>query len=342
MSDSNQILNSIKEELQNPIPDRSKILNTLMDLRRKAEFQQHLSDSEFFDIVGETFSLNPEFFMEKLFEKFRYNIGRLIGGEKLKEMDKYILEKFCLYDGEQILYEFKGNMKQEEMFDSWDSDSTMRVSVTSGNIFITNDRIIALGIVSVRGGRAVDNLFWALITGRSKRAERKKTTIEISAQQELPCYGYQFPIKNQFDLKKSHNGIRYREIVKNRAVIMRIYNLRFDYIDKIFEVVSKCKSRDDASQVLTNIKNIIVLSNVNKKIKAEWIVSLLHDSRAKEEYQHISDSEYVDIVGETYMLNPNFFLNSIYPKMKAWTFPSFLSIKEEIIEHIEILLEFYH
>ena len=58
MSDSNQILNSIKKELQNPIPVRSIIVNTLMDLRRKAEFQQHLSDAEFFDIVGETFSLN--------------------------------------------------------------------------------------------------------------------------------------------------------------------------------------------------------------------------------------------------------------------------------------------
>jgi hypothetical protein len=50
--------------------------------------------------------------------------------------------------------------------------------------------------------------------------------------------------------------------------------------------------------------------------------------RKNEEYQDISDSEYLDIVKETYRLNPQFFMDFIYPKMKSWRFPSFLSIKE--------------
>ncbi len=95
----------------------------------------------------------------------------------------------------------------------------------------------------------------------------------------------------------------------------------------------------NSKQVMDNITQ--ELQNPNPY--SNKILNLLWDLRRKAEFQqHLSDAEFFDIVGETFSLNPNFFLNSIYPKMKAWTFPSFLSIKEEIIEHIEILLEFYH
>ena len=64
-----------------------------------------------------------------------------------------------------------------------------------------------------------------------------------------------------------------------------------------------------------------------KRKRAELLLILRH-LRTREEYQDISDSEYLDIVRETYRLNPQFFMDFIYPKMKSWDFPSFLTIKE--------------
>ena len=54
-----------------------------------------------------------------------------------------------------------------------------------------------------------------------------------------------------------------------------------------------------------------------------------------EEYQCLSNSEYVDIVEATYKLNPQFFVKSIYRDMKSWRFPS-LNLKEENILKEEI------
>ena len=87
MSDVNEILNHIKEEFRNPKASAKKILKSLYDLRTKEEYQQ-LSDSDFFDIVGETFKMNPNFFMGKLYKNFRDKIVNIIGPEKLMEMEK--------------------------------------------------------------------------------------------------------------------------------------------------------------------------------------------------------------------------------------------------------------
>ena len=51
-----------------------------------------------------------------------------------------------------------------------------------------------------------------------------------------------------------------------------------------------------------------------------------------DEFTHLSDSDQVNIVLETYKLYPELFMNSIYPKMASWDFPSFLNVKEEIVE----------
>ena len=150
MSESSQILDILKEELQRPKPVSSKILNTLLDLRRKAEFQQ-LSDSDFFNIVGETFKIKPEFFMKKLYKSFRNKMGKLIGDEKLKEMERYILEKYYLTEGEQILLEFNGNITQNRKM-------TEPIFLNSASIFITNARMIAQGKLKGPYNRYIPNI----------------------------------------------------------------------------------------------------------------------------------------------------------------------------------------
>jgi len=69
--------------------------------------------------------------------------------------------------------------------------------------------------------------------------------------------------------------------------------------------------------------------------KKQEIKEFLLDLRISEEYQYLSNSEYVDIVEATYKLNPQFFMTSVYREMKSWRFPS-LNLKEENILKEEI------
>jgi len=106
-----QTFTDMKEEFEQV--DQSKISAFLSDLLSKKEYQL-LSESEFIDIVEEAFKSNPEVYMEKLYEKVRKRVKNLYGDEKLKEMEKNLVEKFSLYEGEQILFEFEGNISQLE------------------------------------------------------------------------------------------------------------------------------------------------------------------------------------------------------------------------------------
>ena len=58
MSDVSLAMNRIAEELKRPNPSKKKILNFLYDLQ--------LYDFEFLNIIGETYKLNPQFFMKTL------------------------------------------------------------------------------------------------------------------------------------------------------------------------------------------------------------------------------------------------------------------------------------
>ena len=313
-----------------------RILAYLYDLQTKNKSQE-LSDSEFFDAVGETFKLNPGFFMKELYQKFRGNMGRILGAEKRKEMEKYIIEKFCLLEGEQILYDLKGNIKQTELFEQKPSGkyktgtSPVKISVSSGNLFFTNYRIIAQGELKVSGGRSTSLLPTLLKryawTGDTIRAKRRKIIFESS-----PIFGYQFPIKLHWGLGKIkllHIVGYYVNIDKFRSNISikpTDKSKREEHLNKIFDILRK-----DANEVL-DVINEINETEILEKHKRTTILTILKSLFKSEEFTHLSDSDYLNIVKETYKLDPEFFMASIYPKMTVWDFPSFLSIKEELFE----------
>lgn len=103
--DINQIANKIYEEMSSADRSITRIVGYLDDLRTKEEYQS-LSNSGFYDIVGETFKLNPDIFMKRIYKKFSQYKNK-------SEMERHILEKHCLYDGEQILFEGSGKIRQD-------------------------------------------------------------------------------------------------------------------------------------------------------------------------------------------------------------------------------------
>ncbi|MFX1593671.1 MAG: hypothetical protein ACFFCL_13345 [Promethearchaeota archaeon] len=343
MSDSNQILNSIREEIQSPRPNAKNILKTVIDLRTNKKIQQP-SDSEFFDLVGESFKLNPDFFMKELYKTFMNKMGKIIGAEKRKEMEKYIIEKFCLVEGEQILYECKGNVKQTELIEQkasgkYKMDSfPLTISVSSGDIFLTNYRIIAHGLLKVKGGESSSWFVWTstlwVFTGGSKRREKKDDLIEAS-----PLFGYQFPIKNHWGLSKStllHLIAYFVQMEKIKGTISikpTDTSKREEDMSKIFDFLRK-----DANEVL-NVINELMETEKLEKWRTRYISNILKSLWKSEEYQQFSDSDKLYIVKATYELDPKFFMTSVYPKMMSWKFPSFLSVKEEVKTHIDKLNE---
>ena len=78
--------NMIKVELENPKPKATKILKQLFKFKKN-----QFNTPEYFEFIGETFKLNPEFFMKKLYKPLRVKIGKIIGDEKRTEMEKHIL-----------------------------------------------------------------------------------------------------------------------------------------------------------------------------------------------------------------------------------------------------------
>jgi len=149
-------------------------------------------------------------------------MGKLVGAEKLKEMEKYILEKYFLHEGEQIFFEFNGNLIQNRKM-------TEPFFIDSASFFFTNDRIIA--------------------QGKLKGPYNKYIS-------DLAFYGFVIPIKNNFRLRKVRNNIRYRVMVDDRQSEINLkialgesQAKREEIINKIFEMLCKEISEEYASKL---------------------------------------------------------------------------------------------
>jgi hypothetical protein len=248
MSNVNQIKDTIKEELEKAKSSPQVILSSLFSLQiltEGIEFDpkdewRYLPDIEFFDIVAETFNLNPDFFMEHIYRDVRKKVAKdmkqrrksrgisfMDSVREFKEqgyvgnlinMDKYIFEKYCLNEGEQILLESGGVIQFGGV-------------ISFGTFYLTNDRIISQ----------------CPLEGVSSSVRRKsKSIINISKQHK--CYGYMFPFISISRLKKLSNGVTFKAVMNGRAMRFKITIAKLpnreEHKNKIFEILSK-HSKDE-------------------------------------------------------------------------------------------------
>jgi len=182
---------------------------------------------------------NPEYYMKKLYGDVRKRILKLYGEEKLNEMEKYIIEKYCLYDGEQLLDVFYGNVRQIP------KKKSQEVNIL-GRFYITNNRIISQGELF---GMPYTGLYLPFLgqTGivSAKKRERKerpiKNKIASSIQQEIPCYGYNISYKNLFNLKKKKN-LEYQLKRENKTIVIKIRlpkENRAEHLDILYDILNK-------------------------------------------------------------------------------------------------------
>ena len=200
MSETEQIMERIINELQEPSPSKKKMVAYLFKNRS-------FPYTEIIEIVREIFQLHPEAYMEHLYKVVRKKIRKLYGHDTLKEMEKTIIEKHCLQDEEQILLEFDGMV---QLFENPKMKSR-GVSV-SGTVYVTNYRIIAQGAIIAMAG-----------SFSSGYPARKRI---ITQSRENWFYGYVFPIESISQLSRNlvNKGVNYN--VEGHGVSHKYQNIR--------------------------------------------------------------------------------------------------------------------
>ncbi|MFX0134604.1 MAG: BRCT domain-containing protein [Candidatus Hodarchaeota archaeon] len=288
MSELTLVMNNIKEALEMKKPSAKLILSYLDNFK---EEYQHLSDSDFFDIIGETFKLNPEFFMKSLYTKIWDKMGKLYGDEGRRMMERYIIEKFCLYSEEQILYECDGSVEQI-------LSKQYKISVQSGSIFVTNMRIIAQGKfrkATLTSGMGVLSLlapleaFLDAITEPSKTKGIKQGLIDSSLQQELPCYGYMFPIKNIFDLRKETKKTFTYKII--HTILTKEYDPKALEVTNMGEYLESLKSKKDRPHILAVQPNIFRYKISSSSIESRENINKLFEILSMKETGRILEGK---------------------------------------------------
>lgn len=216
-----QNVKEIIERRMTPSNKKQKILSLLFS---------YVSEKKFLDIFMQSFKLNPEFFKGWLYEDLLHKVEKSYGNEKRKEFEIDIIEKYCLFNGEQLLYVCKGNISQRRR-------SSYRFYVDRGTLFVTTDRIIALGRLKVFESKS---LFFSF--GEYEKA--KNFMMGLSGQKELLLLGNQFPISNHYNLKKKSRSIKYEVNQGTHIEISFTKSINSTYSieerrDRLFEILDK-------------------------------------------------------------------------------------------------------
>lgn len=234
----NQVMDSIKRALKMRKISQMEILTYLYTLQAN----DSLSNFEFFDIIGETYQLNPKFFMVSIYTKIRRKFSKIYGDEGMRVMNKYILEKFCLDEGEQIIYELNGKIRQKVP-----KKYTIKVH---GTIYVTNHRIIAHGKSEFHPYESAGSVIFQVVIGGTGENPKKIKIAHISSSG--PCYGYPFPIKNLRGLRHfsaynnhelSYSVKQDENLYSDDCRITVIASKKEQHGDKLFAILDEFQTR---------------------------------------------------------------------------------------------------
>lgn len=228
---SNQYIIRIEKALEKR--NVSELCNNLFDLH----VDNSLSDFEFFDVIGDIYQQAPAFFMLKIYPKIRRKFGKIYRNEGMRVMDKYILEKFCLDEGEQIKHEFYGTVKLKV-------PKKYVIRIINGTFYVTNRRIIAQGKLGfdldLSTGQAILEF-----GGGSTKNPKKALKHYISSSKS--CFGYSIPIKNLYKLNRFTTGSKIKKLsylVPQKTKITINISKKEGIGEKLYEILNDFQARE--------------------------------------------------------------------------------------------------
>ena len=130
-------MDKIRNELKKGLPSKKKILSSLLDLLKRDKYPS-LSDSEFYDVVGEIYELNLDYNLNlkmlfyPIYDALKKRIKKLYSDERTLEMEHYLIKNFGLFGAEHILNRIKEEFEQVTLKDL---SSRERLSLKLSAIF---------------------------------------------------------------------------------------------------------------------------------------------------------------------------------------------------------------
>ena len=203
----------LKEKLFNQNTGVSKekklikqLVSDLMDLLEKTE-NGNGTYTEFINEIKQVLEKDPIYFTHKIYPKLRkkyekYKLREIENPDEFLEFEEGLLKNICLLkDEENVIYSFRGQMIKKI------EDSNKRILFNNANIFFTNKRMIVLS-----NGLQVDSND-PKIHGRFKDDYIQKYYISMIVNRSLydtkPCFGYEFPIFNLYNIKKTKTHVEF-------------------------------------------------------------------------------------------------------------------------------------
>ena len=187
-----------------------------------ALFRKVYDRTMFYDLLGKLFSRNPEFFDSRFSNEYNFWIAPIFSTKV--EMESYILENYCFFEGEYFISKLNGNF-------------TYGKFKISGRIYATNYRIIGLGNYEYRKGRGSPQLeflgtrnieselidLFTFLTGKVTNLYVWINSLmgrDLNSK-EIPIFGYQFPIFHAKEIKLTNKSLK---IDQYRVKVNRLDN----------------------------------------------------------------------------------------------------------------------
>lgn len=261
MGENELDVESVRENLKYlmQVQNRRQIIKTIEDIivQKKMPYQA------IYDLIGELLVDNSEYFMQKIYPKLYKKLSYLSYSVNLFELEKYILEKYSFFSGETLLTSFNGKVIQKD-------------TQVAGHVYLTNYRIIAqgkfgptpgstfaaIGAGSSASGQTSSNVAFAMGLNDyiQKRVQKQlQNYMDHKALQNNPCFGYQYPIMDTYDVYRKKKDVRYRvniEFEKHGKTKRKTLKMRIIPKQKFNESSSEFSKRrnEHLTTIVTNLK----------------------------------------------------------------------------------------
>ncbi|MFX1273802.1 MAG: hypothetical protein ACFFBP_09985 [Promethearchaeota archaeon] len=202
MSSSKEIVKNTHEKLKISMKrkSRAQVISLFLNLLRRMEIEE-ITNSHFYNMIAETLSINPIYFMHKIYPQLRKKLEKLLDFQELKDLERYILKKISFLQGETFIYEFKGQLTQRI------ERTGSKIVLKNANIYFTNYRMIihsnGINIVSTESE----------VRSHFKNDYLRKYYVNMILSRNFyhsrPCFGYEFPILELYDIEKTRTNVQY-------------------------------------------------------------------------------------------------------------------------------------
>lgn len=157
----------------------------------------------FGDLLVDLALTYPDLFIEKIYIALQFKARKSISQEIMYELDKYIVQNYCLMEGEILVDLFLGSLRETYNH------------INNGRIFLTNFRIIACGYPLITGTTSSFGPKSFTAIGRdfahAKKGEALRKSMNKSIKElDVITYGNYYPIRNARKIKKGKSHVSYK------------------------------------------------------------------------------------------------------------------------------------